>query len=155
MKWSDIDISFGPEDHSEIELSERNLPFVVKLPTEQHKVAKTLVDNGASLNLIMRKTFIEMGLNLSDLPLVHDTFHGIIPGQSSTPIGCIDLEVSYGIGDNKCKEMLMFEVANFDIGYNCILGRPFLLRFMAVIHTAYATMKMPSTKDVITIKGDQ
>jgi hypothetical protein len=46
MKWSDIDISFGPEDHSEIELSERNLPFVVKLPTEQHKVAKTLVDNG-------------------------------------------------------------------------------------------------------------
>jgi hypothetical protein len=103
----------------------------------------------------MRKTFIEMGLNLSDLPLVHDTFHGIIPGQSSTPIGCIDLEVSYGIGDNKCKEMLMFEVASFDIGYNCIVGRPFLLRFMAVIHTAYATMKMPSTKDVITIKGDQ
>jgi hypothetical protein len=67
MKWSDVDISFGPEDHPEIELSERNLPFVVKLPIERHKVSKTLIDNGASLNLIMRKTSIEMGLNLKDL----------------------------------------------------------------------------------------
>jgi hypothetical protein len=86
MKWSDMDISFGPEDHSEIELSERNLPFVVKLPIGRHKVAKTLIDNGASLNLIMRKTFIEMGLNLKDLTPAHNTFHGIILGHSSTPI---------------------------------------------------------------------
>jgi hypothetical protein len=33
MKWSDMDISFMPEDHIETELSERNLPFMVKLPT--------------------------------------------------------------------------------------------------------------------------
>jgi hypothetical protein len=87
MKWSDIDISFGLEDHPEIELSERNLPFVVKLPIGWHKVGKTLIDNGTSLNLIIRKTFIEMGLNLKDLTPVHDMFHGVISGQSSTPIG--------------------------------------------------------------------
>jgi hypothetical protein len=116
MKWSNVDISFGLEDHPEIELSEQNLPFVVKLPMGRHKVAKTLIDNEASVNLIMRKTFIEMGLNLKDLTPVHDTFHGVIPGQSSTPIGCINLEVSYEMGENKRKEMLMFEVASFDIG---------------------------------------
>jgi hypothetical protein len=43
-------------------------------------VAKRLIDSRASLNLIMRRTFIEMGLNLSDLTPVHDTFHGVIPG---------------------------------------------------------------------------
>jgi hypothetical protein len=48
----------------------------------------------------------------------------------------------------------MLEVASFDIGYNCILGSPFLLRFMAVIHTAYATIKMPGPKGVITLKSD-
>jgi hypothetical protein len=32
MKWSDIDISFGPMDYPETELSDRNLLFVVKLP---------------------------------------------------------------------------------------------------------------------------
>jgi hypothetical protein len=82
-------------------------------------------------------------------------FHGVIPGKSSTPIGCIDLEVSCGIGDNKCKEKLTFEVASFDIGYNYILGRPFLLKFMVVIHTVYAMLKMPGLKGMITIKVTQ
>jgi hypothetical protein len=101
MRWSDVDISFGAEDHPDAELSDRNLHFIIKIPIEYHKVAKTLIDSGASLNLMMRKTFIEMSLNLVDLTRVHDTFHGIIPGQSSTPIGRIDLEVSRWTGENK------------------------------------------------------
>jgi hypothetical protein len=81
MRWSDIDISFGPQDHPDTELSDQNLPFMIKLSIGWHKVTKTLIDNGASLNLIMRKTFIEMGINLKDLTLVHNMFHGIIPGK--------------------------------------------------------------------------
>jgi hypothetical protein len=90
MKWSDDYITFRPKDHPVVELSERNLPLVVKIPIERYKVAKTLIDSRTSLNLIMRRTFIEMGLNLSDLTPIHDTFHGVIPGQASTPIGRID-----------------------------------------------------------------
>jgi hypothetical protein len=155
MRWSDVDISFRPEDHPITELSERNLPFVVKIPIGRHRVAKTMIDSSASLNLLMRRTFIEMGLSLTDLTLVQDTFHGIIPGHSSMPIRRIDLEVSCVSGENKCRETLTFEVASFDIGYNCILGRPFLLKFLAVIHTAYATIKMPGPKGAITLKSDQ
>jgi hypothetical protein len=155
MKRSDIDISFRPDDHPKTELSEWNLPFIIELPIGRHKVAKTLIDNRASLNLIMRKTFIKMSLSLAELTPVHDSFHGVIPRQSSTPIGRIDLEVSYGIGDNKCREMLMFEVVSSDIGYNCILERPFLLKFMMAIHTSCATMKMPAPKGIITIKANQ
>jgi hypothetical protein len=154
-RWSNVEISFGLEDHPNIELSERNLPFVVMLPIEQHKVANTLIDNGFALNLIMRRTFIEMGLNLAELTPVHVMFHGVIPGQSSTPIGRNDLKVTCGIGDNKHMEMLTFEVASFDIRYNCFLGRPFLLMFMVVVHTAYATIKMPGPKGVIFLKSDQ
>jgi hypothetical protein len=155
MRRSDVDISFGPEDHPNMELSERNLPFVIKIPIGRHRVAKTMIDSSASLNLLMRRTFIEMGLSLADLTPVQDTFHEIIPGQSSTPIGRIDLEVSYGLGENKRREALTFEVASFNIGYNCILGRPFLLKFMAVIHTAYVTIKMLGPKGVITLMSDQ
>jgi hypothetical protein len=103
----------------------------------------------------MRRTFIEMGLNLSDMTPVYDTFHGVISGQASTPIGRIDLEVSCGTWENKRREMLTFKVANFDIGYNCILGRPFLLKFMTVIYTTYATVKMLGPRGVITLKSDQ
>jgi hypothetical protein len=83
MKWSDVGISFGPEDHPDTELSDRNLPFMVKIPIGWHKMVKTLIDSGASLNLMMRKTFIEMGLNLVELTPVLDTFNGIIPVQST------------------------------------------------------------------------
>jgi hypothetical protein len=67
MRWSDVDISFRSQDHPDTQMSDQNMPFVVKLPIERHKVAKTLIKNEASLNLIMRKTFIEMSLNLKDL----------------------------------------------------------------------------------------
>jgi hypothetical protein len=80
MRWSNMDILFKPDDNPETELSDRNLPFVVKLPIGWHKVAKTLIDNVASLNLIMRKIFIKMGLNLKDLTPIHDVFHRVIPG---------------------------------------------------------------------------
>jgi hypothetical protein len=81
-----------------------------------------------------------------------DYRHGVL---QSTPVGCIDLEVSYGSGNNKCKKVLTFEVASFDIGYSCLLGRPFLLKFMAVNHTVYAALKMPGPKGVTAIKADQ
>jgi hypothetical protein len=73
----------------------------------------------------------------------------------STPIGRIDLEVSYGIGENKRREILIFEVVSFDIGYNCILGRPFLLKFMMIIYTPYAIIKLSGPRGVITLKSDQ
>jgi hypothetical protein len=63
--------------------------------------------------------------------------------------------VSCGSGENKRRKIQTFEVASFDIGYNSILGRPFLLKFRAVIHTAYATIKMPGLKGVIVLKSDQ
>jgi hypothetical protein len=46
-------------------------------------------------------------------------------------------------------------VRKFNIGYNCILGRPFLLKFMVVIHTVYAILKMSGPKGVVTIKANQ
>jgi hypothetical protein len=58
VKLSETDILFRPKDHPETELSNWNLPFVVKLLIGRHKVAKTLIDKGVSLNLITRKTFI-------------------------------------------------------------------------------------------------
>jgi hypothetical protein len=58
------------------------------------------------------------------------------------------------VGQEITSTGLTFEVVSFNIGYNCILERPFLLKFMVVIHTAYTTIKMPGPKGVITIKAD-
>jgi hypothetical protein len=37
MRWSDIDISFRPEDHSDTELSDRNLPFCDRTPMKKQE----------------------------------------------------------------------------------------------------------------------
>jgi hypothetical protein len=50
MRWSDEHITLGPEDHPVTELSERNLPLIIKILIGRHKVAKTLIDSRASLN---------------------------------------------------------------------------------------------------------
>jgi hypothetical protein len=57
MRWSDDYISFGPKDHPATELFERILLLVIKILIRRHKVAKTFIDSGASLNLMMKKTF--------------------------------------------------------------------------------------------------
>jgi hypothetical protein len=46
--------------------------------------------------------------------------------------------------------MLTFKVANFDMGYNCILERTLLIKFIMVIHTDYVVMKLPG---VLALSG--
>jgi hypothetical protein len=113
MRWSDADISFRPEGHPNMELSDRNLPFIVKILIERHKVAKTLIDSGGLLNLMMRKIFIEMGLNLAELTPVHDDCHGITPRKSPTPIKRIDLQVYSFVNTNYLFNLFTSNSNNF------------------------------------------
>jgi hypothetical protein len=42
-------------------------------------------------------------------------------------------------------------VADFNLGYSFIIGWPFLIKFMAGIHSAYALMKMTGPEGVISV----
>ena len=48
----------------------------------------------------------------------------------------------------------IFDIAEFDLPYNGILGRPALAQFMAVSHYAYLTVKMPGPSGRITVPAD-
>jgi hypothetical protein len=50
--------------------------------------------------------------------------------------------------------MLTTEAADFELSYNCMLERPFLIEFISVIHTTYALMKILGPKRVISIHSD-
>jgi hypothetical protein len=45
-------------------------------------------------------------------------------------------------------------VANFEAAYNAFLGWSALAKFMAILHYAYLTLKMPGPRGVISIRGD-
>ena len=81
-------------------------------------------------------------------------FYGIVPGNSSTPIGSVTLPVTFGTEQNFWTEHIKFEVANFESSYHAIMGRPALAKFMVVPHYVYLLLKMPGKTGVLSLRGD-
>jgi hypothetical protein len=87
-------------------------------------------------------------LHESDTP-----FFGIMPTEGEYPLGHIYMPVTFGTPENYRTEFLRFEVANFDCGYNAIIGRPGLAKFMAIPHYTYMILKMPGPQGIITMRA--
>jgi hypothetical protein len=45
-------------------------------------------------------------------------------------------------------------VANFDIAYHAILGRPALAKFMAIPHYTYLVLKMPTKQGILSLRAN-
>ena len=56
---------------------------------------------------------------------------------------------------NYWTERIIFDVAEIPLPYNGILGRPALAKFMAALHYAYNTLKMPGPMTIITVPSDK
>ena len=67
----------------------------------------------------------------------------------------IDLQVTLQEGENLRSEFLTFEVADFDLAYNHILGRPFLKKFLAIAHFAYSVLKVLGPHGPLTVYCDR
>ena len=72
------------------------------------------------------------------------------PGRSQ-PKGKVTLPVTFGGELNYRTERIAFDVAEIPLPYNGILGRPALAKFMAALHYAYNTLKMPGPMTIITV----
>jgi hypothetical protein len=62
--------------------------------------------------------------------------------------------VTFDTLDNYRTEFLHFEVARFDCGYNSIIRRLRLAKFMAIPHYLYMILKMPEPQGIITVRAD-
>nr|CAD40842.3 OSJNBa0086B14.14 [Oryza sativa Japonica Group] len=78
---------------------------------------------------------------------------GVTPGHT-WPLGHVELPVTFGDSTNFCTERINFDVADLNLPYNAVLGRPALVKFMAATHYAYLQMKMPGPSGPITVFGD-
>nr|AAO37492.1 putative gag-pol precursor [Oryza sativa Japonica Group]ABF96990.1 retrotransposon protein, putative, unclassified, expressed [Oryza sativa Japonica Group] len=70
------------------------------------------------------------------------------------PLGHIELPVTFGDSTNFRTKRIDFDMANLNLPYNAVLGRPALVKFKAATHYAYLQMKMPGPNSPITISGD-
>src|SRR3954467_13696077 len=79
--------------------------------------------------------------------------NGVVPGETATSLGAVKLEVVFGNQRNFAKQVLEFEVLDWQSQNHAILGRPEFAQFMAVPHYAYLKLKMPGSAGVLTING--
>jgi hypothetical protein len=61
----------------------------------------------------------------------------------------------FGMEVNFHTENVQFEVAEVNLPFNAIIGRPALYQFMAIAHYEYLVLKMPSLAGVLTLQGDR
>jgi hypothetical protein len=112
-------------------------PLLVDLVIRGSRVKKVLVDGGSSINVTSLRTLLGLGVALKDLTESDTPFFGIVLTEGEYPLWHIYMPVTFGTPENYRTEFLRFEVASFNCGYNGIIGRPGLAKFMAIptIHT--------------------
>jgi hypothetical protein len=81
-------------------------------------------------------------------------FFGVGP-QPVYPLGSIALPVTFGTEENFCTENVEFDVAEVNLPFNAIIGRPALYRFMANAHYVYLVLNMTSPEGVLSVWGDR
>ena len=109
-------------------------PLIVSPIIRWAHLTKVLMDDGSSLNVLYTDTLDRMGILRKSLRPSRAPFFRIIPGVQATPLGSIQLPVTFGDPTNFLKEILEFEVVDFTSPYHALLGCPCYVKFMAVPH---------------------
>jgi hypothetical protein len=120
----------------------------------ESRVKKVLVDGGSSINVTFPRMLLALGVALKDLTESNTPLFGIVPTEGEYPLGHIYMPVTFGTPENYRTEFMRFEVARFGCGYNAIIGRPGLAKFMAIPHYSYMILKMSGPQGIITVRAD-
>jgi hypothetical protein len=153
QQWWSTTISFGAFDCPENMAGAGILPLITAPVIANMKLYHVLIDGGAGLNIISHAAFKQLQIPGSRLGPSRP-FSGVGP-QPVYPLGSIALPVIFGTEENFRTENIQFDVAELNLPFNAIIGRPALYRFMAIAHYGYLVLKMPSPAGVLTMRGDR
>jgi hypothetical protein len=150
LRWLEVPISFSRDDQWTSFSEPGKFPLVLDPVVVEVRLTKVLINGGSGLNLIFASTLRKMSLDFTDMLVPSKSpFYGIVPR-----LGTVILPVTFSTRENYRTEFIKFEVANFESSYHAILGRPALVKFMAVPHYVYLLLKMPGQSGVLTLRGD-
>jgi hypothetical protein len=153
QRWKNTTISFGPSDCPENMAGTGVLPLVMAPTIANVRLHHVLIDEGAGLSVISYAVFKHLQIPKSKLTPSRP-FSGV-GSDPVYPVGTITLPVTFGMEDNFHTENVQFKVAEVNLPFNAIIGRPALYRFMAVAHYGYLVLKMPIPAGVLTVKSNR
>jgi len=126
-----------------------NRALHVSIKCLDHIVAKVLIDNDSSLNVMPKDTLDKFPFNVSHLrpsSMVVQAFDG----SRQDVRGEIDLPIQ--IGPHICQ--ITFQVMYINPAYNCLLGRPWIHSVGVVPSTLYQKLKFVVERQLIIVSGE-
>lgn len=113
--------------------------LVLSLQIGYCRVAKVLIDNGSTTNILTLHAFKAIGLEFVDISRKATTLVGFC-GETRETIGTVSLHV-YAKGINL---QVKFEVVNALFAYNAILGTLWIHDMRAVPSPLHQVVKFPT-----------
>ena len=149
-----LPITFTEEDA-------RNVPFphhdllVIDAQIANKMVSRVWVDDGSSVNILFKPTFVVIGLTEADLASCPIQIYGFNE-DSILPMEKIQLPVTLG-NEIQCSfKFCTFVVVDSPTAYNVIFGQPALVDFGAITSIRHLCMKFHcDNRGVGTVRGDQ
>jgi hypothetical protein len=114
------------------------LPLITTPVIANMRLHHVLIDGGAGLNVISHAAFKQLQILGSRLGPSR-SFSGVGP-QPVYPLGSIALPVTFRTEENFRTENVQFDVAEVNLPFNAIIGRPALYRFMAIAYYGYLVL---------------
>ena len=127
-----------------------NRALHVSIKCMDNIMAKVLIDNGSSLNVMPKSTLNKLPFNVSHLrpsSMVVRTFDG----THRNVIGDIDLPVQ--IGPHTFQ--ITFQVMNINLTYNCLLGRLWIHSVRVVLSTLHQKLKFVVEGRLVIVSGEE
>jgi hypothetical protein len=129
------------------------LPLITAPVIANMRLHHVLIDGGAGLNVISHAALKQLQIPGSRLGPSRP-FSKVGP-QLVYPLGSIAFPVTFGTEEDFRTENVKFDVAEVNLPFNTIIGRPALYRFMAIAHYGYLVLKLPSPAGVLTVLGNR
>jgi hypothetical protein len=96
LNWSEHPIGFDRSDHPPKIPRPGQHALVLEAQIGGFTSKKVFMDGGSSLNLIYADTLQKIKIPMDNLLPIETSFHGIVPGKPTYPLGAIHLDVIFG-----------------------------------------------------------
>ncbi|XP_009629246.2 uncharacterized protein [Nicotiana tomentosiformis] len=142
------DITFTEEDADGLLLS-HNDALLISLSALDFKIKCVLVDPGSSAKIIQWRVLEQVKLTISIVSATKLLFGFNL--ASMTTLG----EILLPMNAEGIMKTTLFEVVDCDMGYNIILGIPWLHEIKVVPSTYHQLLKFPTLEGIKQIRGYQ
>ncbi|XP_070037108.1 uncharacterized protein [Nicotiana tomentosiformis] len=142
------DITFTEQDADGL-LLPHNDALVISLNVLDFKIKRVLVDPGSSDNIIQWRVLEQDKLTRSIIPATK-LLAGFNLSSVTTTGEILLLTNAEGV-----MKITLFEVVDGDMGYNIILGWPWLHKMKVVPSTYHQLLTFPTPEGIKQIRGDQ